>query len=130
MDDALKKWVKSLDGMTEFDGVKITSEPSISQTEKWRYWRCGLEDKSAISVNIQTKTGGEKSSLAINRDNIQEAGDLDKWRKYWKTFAITPPPTPKGGQSKLSQKVAFRIKAIYISLRKETFLCEFNPFHS
>ena len=76
MDDALKKWVKSLDGMTVFDGVKITSEPSISQTEKWRYWRCGLEDKSAISVNIQTKAEGEKSSLAINHDNIQEAGDL------------------------------------------------------
>ena len=91
MDEALEKWVKSLDGMTEFDGVKITSEPSISQTEKWRYWRCGLEDKSAISVNIQTKTGGEKSSLAINHDNIQEAGDLEKWRKYWKTFAITTP---------------------------------------
>ncbi|NCB84376.1 MAG: hypothetical protein EOM44_07740 [Bacteroidia bacterium] len=86
MDDALKKWVKSLDGMTEFDGVKITSEPSISQTEKWRYWRCGLEDKSAISVNIQTKTGGEKSSLAINHDKIQEAGDLEKWRAFWKSF--------------------------------------------
>lgn len=91
MDEALEKWVKSLDGMTEFDGVKITSEPSISQTEKWRYWRCGLEDKSAISVNIQTKAEGEKSSLAINHDKIQEAGDLEKWRKYWKTFAITTP---------------------------------------
>ena len=86
MDDALEIWLKRVEGMTEFNGVKVTREPTISQTEKWRYWRCGLEDKSNVSVNIQTKTGGEKSSLAINHDKIQEVGDLEKWRAFWKAF--------------------------------------------
>ena len=34
MDEALEKWVKSLDGMTEFDGVKITSEPRPMASKK------------------------------------------------------------------------------------------------
>ena len=34
----------------------------------------------------QTKTGGEKSSLAINHDKIQEVGDLEKWRAFWKAL--------------------------------------------
>ncbi|NLO71258.1 MAG: hypothetical protein GX102_10065 [Porphyromonadaceae bacterium] len=88
MDEALEKWVKKVEGITEFDGVKITREPAISQTEKWRYWRCGLEDKSKISVNIQTKPGGVKSSLAINHDKIQEAGGVEKWRAFWKAFEV------------------------------------------
>ncbi|MHB9054726.1 MAG: hypothetical protein ACYC2P_01050 [Paludibacteraceae bacterium] len=72
----------------ENDGVKITREPLISQTEKWRYWRCGLEDKSAVSVNIQNKLGGEKSTLAINHNKIQKAEDLERWRSYWKAFDV------------------------------------------
>ena len=86
MDTALEKWVKRVEGITEFGGVKIIREPSISQTEKWRYWRCGLEDKSTISVNIQNKPGGGKSILAINHDKIQQAADLENWRTYWKAF--------------------------------------------
>lgn len=90
MDDVLAKWVAKVEGVTHFDGVKITREPSVSQTEKWRYWRCGLEDKSSISVNIQTKASGKKSSLAINHDKIQEAGDIERWRSFWKAFTLSP----------------------------------------
>ncbi len=88
MDEALTRWVKSTEGITEFDGAKIIREPVISQTEKWRYWRCGLDDKSTISVNIQNKPGGEKSILAINHDKIQISEDVDKWRAFWKAFEV------------------------------------------
>lgn len=91
MDSALALWQERVDGLTEFNGVKITREPAVSQTEKWRYWRCGLEDKSTISVNIQNKPGIEKSSLAINHDKIQQAEDMERWRAFWKAFAVSNP---------------------------------------
>ncbi|MDO5665209.1 MAG: hypothetical protein Q4G63_08145 [Bacteroidia bacterium] len=88
MDIALEKWMKRVDGVLEFGGVKISREPSVTQTEKWRYWRCGLEDGSTLSVNIQTKPNGIKSGLAINHDKLSEAGDVEKWRSFWKSFEV------------------------------------------
>ncbi|MFV0392529.1 MAG: hypothetical protein ACK5KP_11730 [Paludibacteraceae bacterium] len=88
VDDVLAKWIVSVEGITQFDGVKITREPAISQTEKWRYWRCGLEDQSTISVNIQNKSGIGKSSLSINHNKIQRFEDLERWRAFWKAFCI------------------------------------------
>ena len=88
MDNVLEKWVQRVDGISKFNGLKISREPSVSQTEKWRYWRCGLEDGSTLSVNIQTKPNGEKSGLAINHDKLSEAEDVEKWRGFWKSFEI------------------------------------------
>lgn len=88
MNDTLAKWTASVEGITQFDGVKITRIPTTSQTEKWRYWRCGLEDESSISVNIQNKPGNEKSILAINHNKIQRFEDLERWRSFWKAFDV------------------------------------------
>lgn len=88
MDFAIDKWVKRVEGISEFNGVKINKTPSVTQTEKWRYWRCGLEDGSALSVNIQNKPNGLKSSLTINHDKLNQAEDVEKWRGFWKSFEI------------------------------------------
>lgn len=88
MDSVLEKWVSRVDGLKVFNGLAITRQPSVSQTEKWRYWRCGMEDGSTISVNIQTKPNGEKSGLAINHDKLSDAADVEKWRGFWKSFEI------------------------------------------
>lgn len=89
MDEVLGKWEKTIQDIIQFDGVKITRAGSSSQTAKWRYWRCGLEDGSTVNVNIQTKQGGEKSSLAINHDKLNSAEDAERWRSYWKSFAVS-----------------------------------------
>lgn len=88
MDEALAKWLETVKDSSEFNGMKITRAGNVSQTKKWRYWRCGLEDGSAVSVNIQTKPSADKSMLAINHDKLQNGEDVERWRTYWKTIEI------------------------------------------
>jgi hypothetical protein len=88
MDNALATWSETCEPLTSFNGVKITSIKRISQTEKWRYWRCDLEDGSKVSVNIQTKPAGNKSTLAINHDKLSSATDVDHWRTFWRDFSL------------------------------------------
>ena len=87
MDAVLLRWARAHEGLRELDGVPMRSEPSTSETEKWRYWRVSLEDGSTISVNIQTKvakSGDVKSALAVNHDKIPQADDVERWRAFWK----------------------------------------------
>lgn len=86
MDTALAAWIEKVGNAHEFDGVKIVGKPRTSESEKWRYWRVDLENGSKISVNIQTKPAGDKSSLAINHDKLQHAKDVEFWRAFWKSF--------------------------------------------
>ena len=88
MDEVLSKWVDAVKDFSELDGVKISREPAVSQTEKWRYWRCGMADGATISVNIQEKPGGQKSMLAINHDKLQQAEEVERWRSFWKNLEI------------------------------------------
>lgn len=87
METVLARWSTKTAGATQFDGVKLTSVPRQSQTEKWRYWRCDLVDGSKLSVNIQTKPDGHKSMLAINHDKLSRSEDVERWRAFWKAFA-------------------------------------------
>jgi len=86
MDTALAEWIERVGDVQAFDETKIVRAPSVSETEKWRYWRCGLADGSRLSVNIQTKPDGQKSMLAINHDNLASSEAVEAWRQYWKAF--------------------------------------------
>lgn len=96
MDEVLQKWTDATAGMTELIGIPIVDGPRISQTEKWRYWRCKLADGSTVSVNIQTKPNKtkagetsapyEKSALAINHDKFPDGDMLESYRAAWKAF--------------------------------------------
>lgn len=86
MDAALEKWVALAGTVKDFSGVKVSDPGKVSQTEKWRYWRCGLEDGARVSVNFQTKPGGAKSSMAINHDKIADGSLVEPWRAFWKSF--------------------------------------------
>lgn len=89
MDEALSLWIKNVEGKYEFNGVKIISKARISQSQKWRYWKIDLEDKSTINVNITEKVENEKSSISINHDKIQNFSDIEIYRSFWKTFLKT-----------------------------------------
>lgn len=88
MDYAIDEWMKRVDGLTEFNGFRIVREGLTSQTEKWRYWRCRMEDGSNVSVNIQNKPNGKKSIIAINHDKLRQAEDVGLWRVFWKSFNV------------------------------------------
>ncbi|MCL1897722.1 MAG: hypothetical protein FWG16_02720, partial [Micrococcales bacterium] len=84
MDAALESWAKLLEAVTNLNGVPLAGPARTSATEKWRYWRCGLADGSTVSVNFQTKPGGQKTTAAVNHDQLTDPTSLDGWRAFWK----------------------------------------------
>ena len=83
MDEARQKWIALLDGAEEFSGVPISSGPELSDTPKWRYWRCGLADGSRLNINVYEKSAG-KSVLALQHEKLESREQLQHWKTYWK----------------------------------------------
>ncbi len=83
MDAALETWKTLMAGRTELSDIAISHGPDISQTEKWRYWRCGLADGSRIQVNIYEKAPG-KAALGIQHEKLESTEQVEHWRTYWK----------------------------------------------
>ena len=86
MDEVLAVWIALTKAIYDFDGIVLKDKPRISKTEKWRYWRCSLEDGSNVSVNIQTKSNGTSSLLAINQDKLSDSESVERARAFWKQY--------------------------------------------
>lgn len=87
MNTVLAQWEEQAGDNSRFNGPRYNNTRT-SKSEKWRYWRCDMEDGSKISVNIQAKLSGGKCLLAINHDKLNNAADVKKWRAYWKSFPV------------------------------------------
>jgi hypothetical protein len=85
LDEALEVWKMSTDGLTAFSDISITRGPSISSTEKWRYWRCGLADGSKVNVNFSLKPPG-KTALSVQHEHLESTEQVEHWRSFWKEF--------------------------------------------
>jgi hypothetical protein len=68
-----------------FSGIPITRGPEMSRTEKWRYWRCGLADRSRIIVNFSAKLDG-RTVISIQHENLESSEQTELWRRFWKDF--------------------------------------------
>lgn len=86
-EESLARWQALLAGITHPREKSIIRSPQVSRTEKWLYWRMGLEDMSNVSVNIQAKPGG-KTVFTINHDRIQSQAESERWRGYWKDLIL------------------------------------------
>jgi hypothetical protein len=71
-DDALAHWLALVAGCREFSDIAISREPTVSHTEKWRYWRCGLADGSRVNVNISHKST-DKTALSVQHEKLESA---------------------------------------------------------
>lgn len=85
LDDALAFWQQLVANVDEFSGVAISGNPTVSQTEKWRYWRCNLADGSRVNVNISQKAS-DKTSLSIQHEKLESTEQVEHWRSYWKAY--------------------------------------------
>lgn len=58
-------------------------EPSLSDTERWRYWRAAGVDGSRVSVNITAKDEG-RCTLGIEHKSLASAEERQAWKSAWK----------------------------------------------
>lgn len=95
MDEVLDAWMTRLPdapGAPAFDGVAFAGEPSVSKTEKWRYWRVALADGSRVTVTISDKPGGSArdggpaSSLAVTSSKLPARADGARWKAFWRAY--------------------------------------------
>ncbi|MEJ5919410.1 hypothetical protein [Corynebacterium sp. H78] len=72
----------------ESGALDIEGKPSISDTEKWRYWRCSMADGTRVDVVIQDKKPGKdgvaKAGLAVNHNKLDSAEARDSAKAMWK----------------------------------------------
>jgi hypothetical protein len=66
----------------ELGGVRVSREPRQSVTEKWCYWRCGLQDGTRVTVTIGAKTPN-KTLLAVQHEKLQTGDEIEHWRAFW-----------------------------------------------
>lgn len=83
LDEALTLWLAAVAGIQSFNQVQFKALPRVSQTEKWRYWRCELADGSRLALHIQQKTT-DKVALSLQHEQLTTAEALEHWRSFWK----------------------------------------------
>ena len=101
MDEVLDGWIARLPsapGAAAFDGVEFAGPPSVSRTEKWRYWRVSLVDDSRVTVTISEKpgvpaiaggravAGGPGSLLAVTSSKLPTREDGARWKAFWRAY--------------------------------------------
>lgn len=89
MDQALDRWLARLpadEQRAAFDGVSFAAEPTISRTEKWRYWRVPLADGSKVTVYISAKPAGGAALLAVETAKLSSRDDIARWKSFWKAY--------------------------------------------
>lgn len=84
MDQAMRWWQGTVGAATDFNGVPIVTT-SLTQTEKWRYYRAALMDKSRIIVTIYEKTP-TKAAISLQHEKIAAQSAVETWRTYWKAY--------------------------------------------
>ena len=95
MDEVLDRWIARLPddpAAAGFDGVGLAGDPSVSRTEKWRYWRATLADGSRVTVTISDKPGGAAkaagpaSTLAVTSSKLRTREESARWKSYWRAY--------------------------------------------
>ncbi|WP_419570754.1 hypothetical protein [Rheinheimera sp.] len=85
MDQALELWLGLVQARSEFNQVQISKPPAVSQSAKWRYWRCALADGSRLVVLFSQKTA-DKAQMSVQHEQLKAEAELEPWRRYWKDF--------------------------------------------
>jgi hypothetical protein len=94
MDEVLERWTARLPedpAAATLDGIEFAGEPSVSRTEKWRYWRVALADDSRVTVTIAQKPGGTAttgpaSTLSVTSGKLPTRDDVSRWKAFWRAY--------------------------------------------
>lgn len=85
LDERYAQWIHSLENRKTYNDVAIVDQPTLSQTNDWRYWKLKLEDNSRVYVNFSQKAPG-KVLVQLEHDKLSDANAAEKWKEYWKSL--------------------------------------------
>jgi uncharacterized protein YdhG (YjbR/CyaY superfamily) len=85
LDQVFKIWLDKVRDIKEFNSIPLSGKPSISQSEKWRYWRVDLQDGSKVTITVGTKTA-DKSILTFSNEKLKSQNAIDQWKAFWKNY--------------------------------------------
>lgn len=85
MDEVLERWLVYVGEPAELNGAPVTSAPETSSTEKWRYWRCTVNENQRINVTINAKAP-DKVTLAVQHPGLGSLDEREAWKAFWRTF--------------------------------------------
>lgn len=101
MDDVLQRWLDLVGNKRTFNGADTVSEPSVTTTEKFRYWRAKLADGTRVTVTIWRMPDG-RVSLGVQHRTFPDRTTADACKAYWKEFMA--PLTPRRISEELKAK--------------------------
>lgn len=87
LEGALQSWVSAVTAISEFNGARLTAQPAVSGSEKWRYWKAQFSDGSRVSVNITMK--GNKASVSADHAKLANPQQLEGWKSFWRQILAT-----------------------------------------
>ncbi len=85
MNGVYKEWQQFVAGKDKLNDVPFKDEPTLSETEKWRYWRVLLADNSKVNVHIHQKAAN-KVQIAVNHEQLNNTDAVAQWKIFWKGY--------------------------------------------
>ncbi|WP_313814198.1 hypothetical protein [Glutamicibacter sp.] len=82
LDGALARWIHVTQDLQFFNGQQLTDGPSISSSERWRYWRASFSDGTKAQVDMGLK--GDKTSIAVNITKAESHESVSEWKRFWR----------------------------------------------
>lgn len=82
LDHTLEAWSAVMAEADEHRG-KTLSEPQVSSTEKWRYWRAEFDDGTKLLATIGWRSNG-KPYAAVTHSAFASGDGLPEWKTHWR----------------------------------------------
>lgn len=95
LDDGLELWRHAVAGARRFNGVPLASEPRVTASKKFRYWRVRLRDGTEVAVGFYRNPSG-KVSLGLSHTQLASKHAAATWKEYWKKRIRSLQAPPSG----------------------------------
>lgn len=78
-------WKTNFPKLVAFIEPKLPiTESSISETEKWRYWRAKLDDDTKVTINVSDSNG--KTKIGVQHEKLADHDARVAVKEGWKTI--------------------------------------------
>ncbi|MDO5670358.1 MAG: hypothetical protein Q4G50_10160 [Corynebacterium sp.] len=77
------EWTAVFDGFVTFmEGKELIDAPRVTATDRWRYWRGEMADRSRVAVDCSDVKG--KTRLSVKHDKLPTMEDRDRVKEMWR----------------------------------------------